>query len=89
MEATFWGRETPWPGYSKIFLFFMMINSKTIHIFSPGPKIAIFQSMGTMDETYVDIEINKTHDVSISQTKHVDKVEQISRYINCALNALY
>ena len=53
----------------------MMINSKTIHIFSPGPKIAIFQSMGTMDETYVDIEINKTHDVSISQTKHVDKVE--------------
>ena len=47
---------------------------------SPGPKIAIFQNMGTMDETYIDIEINKTHNVKISQTKHVNKVETCVEY---------
>ena len=26
-----------------------------------------------MDETYIDIEIDRTHDVVIRQTKHVDK----------------
>ena len=38
-----------------------------------GPKLAIFQNMGSMDETYIDIEIDRTHDVVIRQTKHVDK----------------
>ena len=30
-----------------------------------------------MDVTYVDIEIDKIHDVSIRQTKHVNKVDKI------------
>ena len=58
---------------SKFIIFTLIINS-------PGPKIAIFQNMGTMDETYIDIEINKTHNVKISQTKHVNKVETCVEY---------
>ena len=44
---------------------------------SPGPQLVIFQNMGSMDVTYVDIEIDKIHDVSIRQTKHVNKVDTI------------
>ena len=68
------------PTWSNIFQFTTGNNSNDIMgernpmaWIQSGPKLAIFQNMGSMDETYIDIEIDRTHDVVIRQTKHVDK----------------